>query len=255
MAKWIKNVSGSTQSILGTSTADDAFYQIVASKLAAASENSDIISKVASGDYQMSDDGSSVIDDAANGLNFLYGVSSPKDADGAPMSRVKMFKTGVAVRFHFFSFKTADNSTVYHKDDSGNNYGWCSYKMYDGAGDEITDNANKANAVKTIVDFEPTSIDFEIASGAFYQDSVPTTNIYVWTIGVPDVPAAYGGSIPFCSSANLKILDSKKAFDIDGRVPKTMKYDATNHTNKLRFVFKHDAGVSHECMVQLELAY
>lgn len=257
MAKWIKNVSGSTQSILGTSTANNAFYQVVASKLAAASEDSDIISKVSSGDYQMSEDGVNVIDDTAQGLNFLYGVASPKDSDGAQMTRVKMFKSGVAVRFHFFQITTAKYSGGFKHDKSDNStdFGYITYKIYDSGGTEITSSANEGNAVKTVVDFEPPSINYEIVGGKFYQAAAPGSNVYVHVVGVPDVTEANGGSIPFCSNANLKLMPAGVAFETDGRVPKTMTYDATNHTSKLRIIFYHNAGVQHECQGELEIAH
>lgn len=186
----------------------------------------------------------------------LVQIDGPLDSDGSPMTRLKMFKTGVAVRFHFFSFKTADLDSLHHKKlDNSTNFGFFTYKIYDSNNVEITDPANESNAVKTVLDFEPPSIDYEIIGGKFYQASQPGSNIYVHVIAVPDVPEAYGGSVPFVSDANLKILPVGLAFETDGKVPKLMRYSATNHTSKLRFIFYHSTGVQHECAGELQLAY
>ena len=180
---------------------------------------------------------------------------APSDIDGAPMTRVKMFKAGVAVRFHFVSFETSNLGSLYHKDSDGNDFEWCTYKIFNSSDDEITNALYEGTAVRTEVTWEPTSIDYEIIGGAFYQDTAPLTDVYVWAIGVPDVPAEYGGSIPFASSANLKNMGSGLAFNIDGRVPKAMVYDETNHTSKFKFIFKHGAGVQVSGSLRLDIAY
>ena len=182
-------------------------------------------------------------------------VLNPTDSDGSPMSRMKMFKESVAVRFHFISFETAKLSSLYHKKPDGTDHSYCTYKIYDVNDAEITLQANEGNAVKTIIDWEPPSINYEIIGGGFYQNAVPSTNVYVWCVGVPDVAEGYGGSIPFASGANLKHMNSGQAFVIDGRVPKTMNYNATYHTSKFRFVFKHDAGVQHAASIRLDIAH
>lgn len=182
---------------------------------------------------------------------------APRDSDGADMTRVKMFKSGVSVRFHFFSFKTADltNGVHHKKSDGSTNFGYITYKLFDVNGDEITDAANEADAVKTQIDFEPPSINYEIVAGKFYQSAAPASNVYVHVVGVPDVPEGSGGSISFCSDANLKLMGVGLAFETDGRVPKAMNYDATYHTSKLRIIFYHSAGIQHECMGELEIAH
>lgn len=186
----------------------------------------------------------------------LVQIDGPLDSDGSPMTRLKMFKTGVAVRFHFISFKTSDIGSLKHrKHDGSTSFGFSTYKIYDGSNAEITDPANEGNAVKTVVDFEPPSIDYEIIGGKFYQNAPPASDVFVHVVGVPDVPEAYGGSVGFCSDANLKLMGSGLAFETDGRVPKLMRYHASNHTSKLRFIFYHSAGTQHECMAHLEVAY
>jgi len=177
------------------------------------------------------------------------------DSDGAPMSRLKMFKTSVSVRFHFIDLILSKIGGLYHKKLNGDDMEWCTYKIYDASDVEITSALDELNAVKTVVDWEPPSINYEIIGGAFYQNSVPSDDIYVWTIGVPDVSEAYGGSIAFATSANLKNMGSGLAFVIDGRVPKQMTYSASTHSSKLRFVFKHSAGDQHKASLRIDTAY
>lgn len=204
----------------------------------------------------LKDDGADVTDFEDN---FKTDANQPlliKDSDGAEMTRLKMFKSGVAVRFHFFSFKTSDLDSLKHrKADGSTSFGYCTYKLYDSNGNEITDAQYEANAVKTVIDWEPPSIDYEIVGGKFYQAAAPGSDVYVHVVGVPDVPEAYGGSISFASDANLKLMGPGLAFETDGRVPKAMRYDGTNHTSKLRIIFYHSAGVQHECMGELEIAH
>lgn len=185
----------------------------------------------------------------------LVQIDGPLDSDGSSMTRVKMFKAGVAVRFHFVNFTTADHGSLYHKKADGTDLSWCTFKIYDSENAEITDPANEGNAVKSVLTWEPPSINYEIIGGAFYQDTAPSTDVYVWAIGVPDVAEGSGGSIPFATSANLKNMGSGQAFVIDGRVPKTMNYNATYHTSKFQFIFKHNAGVQVSGTLRLDIAY
>lgn len=198
--------------------------------------------------------------DTADKLDFennfkSAGNKSFSDSDGIAMNRQKMFKSGVAVRFHFVSFETAKLSSIYHKKPDGTDYSYCTYKIYDAQDAEITLQANEGNAVKTVIDWEPPSINYEIIGGGFYQNIQPTSNVYVWCVGVPDVPEGSGGSVPFAVGANLKHMNAGQAFMIDGRVPKTMNYNGTYHTSKFRFIFKHDAGVQHAASIRLDIAH
>lgn len=187
----------------------------------------------------------------------LVEINGPKDVDGSPMTRVKMFKSGVAVRFHFFGITTAKYSGAIHhkKSDNSTDFGYLTSKIYDASDVEITSSANEGSAVKTVLDFEPPNLDYEIIAGKFYQSAPPATDIYVHVVAVPDIPEASGGSINFCSNANLKRMPSGIAFETDGRVPKKMVYNASLHLSKMRIIFFHDAGVQHECMGELEIAH
>jgi hypothetical protein len=90
----------------------------------------------------------------------------------------------------------------------------------------------------------------EIIGGFLKQLSAPTDDIRLWVIGVPDVAEAYGGSKPFVVNINLKYIGLEEGVRVDGRAPKYMSYSATYHTNKIRMMIRHPAGVKHKlCMI------
>jgi hypothetical protein len=254
MAKWIKNISGETRSFVGVDVTNGSFYQIPASKEIAFMENADINTWVADGDAQMSEDGSTVITDVSAGIQFLYGYPSLRDSDGAPLSRVKIARSGTKFRLHCVDFKTADLDSMYDKKGDGTAYNCATLKLYDSSDDEITSGANEGNAVKTVITFEPPDIDYEIIGGGFVQEDPSSLNdpMRAWAIGVPTVPAQYGGSIHFLTGLRLDYVRDAH-FEMDGRVPKLMEYDETNHTSRFDFIFKHGTGVQHGICIFVEI--
>jgi len=192
----------------------------------------------------------------SDAINHLKGYSQalPTDTDGSPIQRIKTTKTGWHYQPQWLEITTAKYSGgFYNKDYEGNDLGFVTYKIYDNTDTEITSGANEGNAVKTIVDWEPTH-DYEIIATKLFQNSIPTTDVRLWAIGLPDVPYAYGGSRIFAEGGiNLKHLSTGNAADTDGRSSKMLSYDATNHTNKFRLVIKHDAGVQHTMAMLWEI--
>lgn len=216
----------------------------------------DLLTEITAGNIKIERDGTEYTDYSDQVHALLQYLVTPKDSDGAEMTRLKMFKSGVAVRFNFFEFTTSKIGSLKHTKIDGSDLGFCTLKFFNASDVEVTDAADEGTIVKTQLDFEPPSIDYEIIAGKFYQAAAPASNVRVWVIAVPDVPAAYGGSVYFVSGgANLKLMPAGIAFETDGRVPKKMTYDETNHTSKLRIVFIHPAGVQHEAMGELEIAY
>ena len=123
--------------------------------------------------------------------------------------------------------------------------------LYDASGTLITDPTLVANCVKSTLDIEP-PYDYYIAGGNVKSD-VQAANIYLNLIGVPDVPAAYGGSKAFVQNVNLKYINPAIGVEADGRAAKWLQYSATYHTNKLRFQFTHPAGYQLGIAIFLEL--
>jgi hypothetical protein len=111
--------------------------------------------------------------------------------------------------------------------------------------------ANLATATKTILDFEPPH-DYEIIGGSLRTVTSIDTDMRLWIVAVPDISAAYGGSKEMASNINLRYLTPGNVYDVDGRVSKYLSYNATYHTNKLRFIFTYPAGTTEELSITLE---
>jgi hypothetical protein len=138
-------------------------------------------------------------------------------------------------------------------DANGDPLNHATIKFYDDQGTELTTQVDiDANCVKTVLDWEP-PWDYEIIGGQFRQQALPPGNIYLGVIAVPDVPAAGGGSIEFVNGVNLKSVGLEDSVRSDGRTSKKLAYDATYHTNKLRFILRHDAGVQHTMDIMMEI--
>ena len=187
----------------------------------------------------------------AQAINFLMDQTE-KDSDGALLSRVKYTRTGWQFHKMGVEFTTSKLGSIVNTDDQGNNLGFGVIKLYDTNGVEITDQANEGNAVKTIVDIEPT-FDYEIMGGSLKQISRPTMPVYAYVIAVPDVPKVLGGQKDFICCLNLEFIGDLDSVDADGRTAKLLQYDATYHTNKIRVVMNHNAGYQHRAMMVLEL--
>ena len=177
----------------------------------------------------------------------------PKDTDGSPLNRVKITKSGWHYQLHSIEFSTSKRAVDHSKHVNGSDIDFCVMKCYDENDSEITEDTNLTSAVKTVITWEATH-DIDLIGAMFYQATIPSVDIRMWTIGVPDVPVEYGGSKPFVTGGlNLKFLNANKALGVDGRAPKTLTYSATYHTNKFAMIFKHPAGTIHPMMVVFEL--
>jgi hypothetical protein len=199
------------------------------------------------------DSGSDQTDFESNYKSYANNKSDEqKDPDGRLYSRPTAAKAGWVYFLCPIEFTTSKLNSIYCKKENDTSRTGVSYKIYDSNGTEITDSQNESNAVKTVVDFEPTH-DYEIVGGQLQQHTKPTTNIRLWVIGVPDIAENYGGSKEMVGGVNLKFIDPTDKVHADGRVSKYMTYNATYHTNKLRLVLKHDAGMQHEVMMILEM--
>lgn len=177
----------------------------------------------------------------------------PRDGDGSVLQRAKITTTGWHYQLHGLEFTTSSLESVYSKKYEGTDYGFTTMKCYGADGVLITDPAIAlTSTVKTIVDWEPTH-DLEIVGGMVKQVAVPTVDIRLWVVGVPDIPVAYGGSKPFATNINMKYMGIEEGVRVDGRAPKYLPYSAVNHTTKLRLQFVHPAGHQHMILMVFEL--
>lgn len=180
-------------------------------------------------------------------------ISEPKDSDGSPLQRIKITTAGWNFQLHGVEFTTSKLDSIFSKKDNGSDFGFTTIKCYDANNVLLqTQDDCDIGAVKTIIDWEPNH-DYEIIGGMFKQHTVPSTDVRLWVVGVPDVPAIYGGSKLFTSNINLKFLGLEEGIKADGRSSKYLTYNAINHTNKLRIILKHDTGIKHDIHLILEI--
>jgi len=175
-------------------------------------------------------------------------------ADGRSVVRQTIVNTAVAFRPRSISFKTADPSTLHNCKPDGTDYDDVTCKCYDANGDEITQ-APYTGAVKTVIDFEPEYYYEMIGGGVDIPTTITggTTNQWYGScIGVPDIPAESGGSIDLINEVNLE-ADRDGILTLDGRGVLGLAYSETLHTNKIRFIFKHPAGVSERLQLLFEI--
>jgi hypothetical protein len=182
----------------------------------------------------------------ANYKNSAYSTFSQFDTDGAAIVRTKAAKRGWSFWAVPIEMTTSTlGGSVYCKDSAGNDIAGITCKIYDANNDEITvagiGGINLTQCVKTVLDFEP-AFDFEMIGGALRINSNPASDIRLWVIGAPDIPAMYGGSKEFASGINLKFMAPDSSFEIDGRVTKYVTYSASTHSGKIRILLKHPAG-------------
>ena len=179
------------------------------------------------------------------------------DIDGAQIVRMKAAKKGWSFWAVPIEFTTSVlGAAIYCKDRNDTNIPGITGKIYDASNAEITttgvDNINLSSCVKTVIDFEP-PYDYELIGGSLRINSNPGTDVRLWIIGAPDIPASYGGSKEFASGINLKYLAPNAGFDIDGRVTKYLTYNPTNHSGKMRFILKHPTGTQVNLQITIQV--
>jgi len=120
------------------------------------------------------------------------------DVDGAQIVRIKAAKKGWTYQALSMEFSTsALSSSLYCKDSSGTDVSGISLKAYNGSNVEVTVpgvlNANLGTITKTVIDFEPTH-DYEIIGGNLRTTTDIVSDMRLWIVAVPDIPANMGGS-------------------------------------------------------------
>lgn len=175
----------------------------------------------------------------------------PVDSDGADLARIKQTSIGWTFQDHSFEFKTSTTGSVVSLKSDGTAFGYATMKFYelvDGnetliTGGNATDQGYlTANAIKTIVDWEPT-IDYDVIAGEMRFYTEVTTDTRMWVVIAPDVPANLGGSKELLAGGrNLRFVEPRRPIVIDGRTSKHLTYNATYHSNKIRIIIRHTAG-------------
>jgi hypothetical protein len=199
------------------------------------------------------DGGSDVVDFESNFKVKGNARLDQRDSDGAPLSRIKAAPTGWSYQLRGLEVTTAlVGGALVNRDQNNNQLGDITVACFDVNGAIVTDAGMNATIMKTQIDFEPL-YDYYLVSGSARPLNTPTTNVYLSVVGVPDYPPAYGGSKSFIQNVNFRYITTEK-INADGRAAKALLYNNPGpHTNKLRLIFYHDAGVQMTCCFWMEL--
>lgn len=195
--------------------------------------------------------------DSENYIKTLISSNVPtRDTDGAQIVRIKAAKRGWTFAAIPIEFRTSEIGSLYSKTHDGQDRAGVTLKFYDANGTEITTEGlaevNETTIIRSVIDFEP-PYDYEVIGGTLRIGSDIAFDCRLWIIAVPDVSVEAGGSKEMAGGLNLKFLAPQQMFSIDGRVSKTLTYNSTYHTNKLRFIFQHQAGAKTDIHVNVEL--
>jgi len=175
-----------------------------------------------------------------------------RDDQGAVIHRFKAAKKGWVYSLLPIEFVTSTLGSLVTTKYDNTTRSIATLKLYDNNNTLITDPAAVSGCVKTVVDFEPT-FDYEIVSGFAIQKIQPNSDLRLWVVAVPDVPEVAGGSREMLGGFNLAYLPVRTRIETDGRASKYMAYNATYHTNKLRIILRHDAGVAQDLLIGFEI--
>lgn len=174
------------------------------------------------------------------------------DRDGSgeiiePIRRITSI--GWKAQFHCVRISTSVVGGVYNKNKSGQDLGFTTHVLKDAQGNTTT---NPAQAVKTIVTWEPNH-NIHIIAGKLLQAQAPNGQAVLYVTNAPDIPAQYGGSVPFSEGGlDLRDVPAGGQTDFDGRAAKYINYDPANHSGKWEFQVNHDAGLVHSFTILLE---
>jgi hypothetical protein len=173
------------------------------------------------------------------------------DADGAKLVNPKLASSGRTYRSTFINFDTSDLDSLVVSGWAGTDLGIGEIKLYDALGDEITDNADKANAVVTLVTMNQTST-FDLQGFCIYQSAQPATDMYANACIAPHIPAIYGGTVELVQGCNLKYANyGNREMDWVGDSASTVTFDGTNYSHILGLKIIHNAGVTHHLQCEV----
>lgn len=269
MAKFLKNKTVLTKTYQGRSFAPDVFVEIPDSSIYDFANDLEILADIIAGNCAMSSDGSTEIVDKSEQINFLKGmVLAAKDADGALLSRVKTTKAGWHYEPRSINFVTGKPSSHYNRRHNGGSimagtdYGDAILRFWNASDVELIKGVEESDVdfqtrvasdcTKSCLDWHPT-YSMEIVGGMLQIFEPPTTDAYMWAIIAPDIPEAYGGSVPFLAGGfNLKFFKSGSIEHYDGRSAKLINPDFVYHSSKFRIVVKHEVGVQIGIQVYFE---
>lgn len=187
------------------------------------------------------------------------------DSDNAQIIKSKTTRAGWHFEPRSIDFTAGVAGSLYNRKhdgntiDSGTDYGDAALFFYDASGVAITQNGETlaewqtrldAQCVRTQIDWQPTyEMDIIGANVSILNAPEGTDRAYLWVIIAPEIPAEYGGQVPFLSGGwNARHFKSTPTTYLDGRGVYSMAYDPVYNSNKLRVIVKHQLN----CRMELQ---
>jgi len=198
--------------------------------------------------------------------NFLAGANrtiETRDSDSSTIVKTKTTKGGWHYEPRFIEFWSSTHNSLHNKKaDAFTDYTDGVLKFFKANGDQLVKGAEELDAdfqirldtdcVKTVMDWQPT-YDMDIRAGRFLMGVKPTTPAYAYAMVAPDIPAAYGGSVPHVTGgAPLHMLADYSVIVFEGITVKNVLYDPIYNSNKFRIIITHTAGVKINMAVAFE---
>lgn len=172
------------------------------------------------------------------------------DEDGAQIINPKFAGSGRAYNSLHFEVTIGIAGSLYCKDRNGDNLSFVQSWTKKPDGSTITDPADNALAVETVVLLGP-QFDYDIQGFCLYQNTRPATDIRMWGVLAPFAPVEYGGQKEVITGVNLRLSPYDKTFmDYVGDSATPVKYLGPG-SNEQMLIFKHEAGTSHKVMGEL----
>jgi len=196
-------------------------------------------------------------------------MEGPKDSDGALLQRIKLTRSGWHYEPRLVSWFTNTAGSLHNRKpdgfsvNGGTDYGDAVIKFYDNTGTALTKGAEESdvdfqtrldgNCTCTIVDWQSTH-DMEVLGGMLRLAENQEKNAYAWLVVAPDLPAQYGGNVPFMTGGlALGMIQEYSLTEFDGRTAKLLTYDPVYKTNKIRVKVVHGLAAKIGVMVRFEI--
>lgn len=180
-----------------------------------------------------------------NYASLKNGINKETDSSGRSIIRPAATKKGWHYQAHSIQFEINKLNSIYNKDHDGNDLGYCSLKIYDAQGNELTDqNDVDTQGVKTIITWSP-DFNFEIISGNVRQITKETVDTYLYVNAEVATGLAAPNdwlTIPFVQGGiNLNYIGSDEPLKTDGRAGKLILANTNN--DYFQIICNYDADL------------
>lgn len=176
-------------------------------------------------------------------------LANPAEAE---QTRIVNCQIGRKLHDRYVTFTTADDQNFDNTDENQVSYGDVTYWLRDANGDLTTVNGE---AVQTIMDFMPTW-DYEVSGGYLFIPAVLPTPVSAWElhiIGAPDIPAEYGGSLPFVANPRISFRAGDYFFLDSSLNPANVSGEVSPYARKIRWIISHPLGAQAEFQLNMKV--